>query len=118
MAKILIVDDEVLTLEMLSAFLKISGHEALEAIDTRQGWSILDYEKPEAILLDIQLPDGNGLHMCKQLREKPNFSKTPIIMISAHSPPKIKEAEQAGATDYLAKPIRLNVLQETLAKLL
>lgn len=118
MAKILVIDDEALTLEMLSTFLTISGHEALQAIDSRQGWSILDYEDPEAILLDIQLPDTNGLVMCKQLRQNPETADLPVIMISAHAPPMNNEAKEAGADDYLAKPINLQQLQSTLAKIL
>jgi DNA-binding response OmpR family regulator len=116
MAKILIIDDEALTLEMLSTFLALSGHEPLSAIDSRQGWSILDYEEPEAILLDIQLPDTNGLVMCRELRQRPETANLPIIMISAHAPPMVSEAQQAGADDYLAKPIDLKTLQSTLAR--
>jgi len=118
MAKILVVDDEPLTLEMLATFLKISGHEPLRAQDSRQGWAILGYESPQLILLDIQLPDTNGLTMCRQLRDQPETAEMPIIMISAHAPPKIKEAEEAGANNYLMKPIRLPQLQATLAEYL
>ncbi len=118
MAKILIIDDEELTLEMLATFLQLSGHHALSAIDSRQGWSILSQEDPEAILLDIQLPDKNGLVMCRELRENPDTADLPIIMISAHAPPLIEEALQAGATSYLAKPINLKTLQSALAEVL
>lgn len=118
MAKILVVDDEELTLEMLSTFLQLSGHHPLKAIDSRQGWSILAYEEPEAILLDIQLPDKNGLTMCKELRENPETADLPIIVISAHAPPLIEEAMQAGATSYLPKPINLQSLQAQLAQVL
>jgi DNA-binding response OmpR family regulator len=116
MAKILIIDDEELTVEMLSTFLRISGHEPLGALDGRQGWSILDYENPQAILLDIQLPDTNGLIMCQEIKSTPDLAHLPIIMISAHAPPKIKEAEAAGASDYLQKPINLKTLQATLER--
>ncbi|MFZ4814054.1 MAG: response regulator [Phototrophicaceae bacterium] len=116
MAKILIIDDEELTLDMLATFLQISGHEPITAIDSRQGWSKLEFEEPEAILLDIQLPDTNGLIMCRQLRDNPDMADVPIIMISAHAPPMIREAEAAGADGYLMKPINLLNLQTTLAK--
>ena len=118
MAKILVIDDEEMTLEMLGTFLEMIGHQPLKAIDSRQGWSILGYEEPDAILLDIQLPDTNGLVMCKELRDNPETADIPIVMISAHSPPLIKEAEEAGADDYLAKPIRLNTLKETIEKVI
>lgn len=118
MAKILVIDDEELTLEMLATFLELSGHEALKAIDSRQGWSMIDYEEPEAVLLDIQLPDTNGLVMCAELRKNPDTADLPIIMISAHAPPMTLEAQKAGADDYLAKPINFQALQSTLAKIL
>ncbi len=114
MAKILIIDDEELTLEMLSTFLQLSGHEPLGAIDSYQGWSVLDQELPEVILLDIQLPDKNGLTMCRELRQRPETAQLPIIMISAHAPPLIDEAMEAGATGYLAKPIDLQTLRTAL----
>jgi len=114
MAKILIIDDEQMTLDMLATFVEISGHQSLKAIDSRQGWSILDYETPEAILLDIQLPDMNGLHMCKELKQNAKTANLPVIMISAHFPPLIAEAEEAGADGYLAKPIKIQVLREKL----
>ena len=114
MAKILIIDDEQMTLDMLAIFVEMSGHESLKAIDSRQGWSILDYETPEAVLLDIQLPDTNGLLMCKELKQNEKFANLPIIMISAHFPPLIAEAEEAGADDYLAKPINIKTLRSML----
>jgi DNA-binding response OmpR family regulator len=118
MAKILVIDDEELTLEMLATFLELSGHEALSAIDSRQGWSLLAHEAPEAILLDIQLPDKNGLVMCRELRKNAETAALPIIVISAHAPPLVAEAMEAGATDYLEKPIRLPALQAKLSEVL
>lgn len=118
MAKILIIDDEQMTLDMLATFVEISGHQSLKAIDSRQGWSILDYESPEAILLDIQLPDANGLDMCRELKTNAKTAHLPIIMISAHFPPLIAEAQEVGADDYLAKPIKIQVLRSKLEEYL
>ena len=114
MAKILIVDDEPLTVEMLSTFLNLSGHQPIGALSANQTWDKLAYEEPDGVLLDIMLPDGNGLEICKQLRADSRWQNLPIIIISAHAPPMIKEADEAGATGYLAKPINLNKLQEAL----
>ena len=74
MAKILIVDDEPLTVEMLSTFLNLSGHESIGALSNSQTWDKLAYEEPDAILLDIMLPDGNGLEICRQLRANPKWA--------------------------------------------
>lgn len=116
MAKILIVDDEPLTVDMLTMFLSLGGHSAVGALTVTQAWDKLAYEEPQAILLDIMLPDGNGLEMCRELRAKPETANLPIIMISAHAPPMTAEATQAGANGYLAKPIKLDALTAMLAK--
>src|SRR5690349_24545059 len=83
MAKILVVDDEQLTCEMLSTFLKIIGHQAITALSARQTWDRLAYEEPDLVLLDIMLPDDNGLDICRKLRLNEATRTTPIIMISA-----------------------------------
>ena len=82
MAKILIVDDEHLTTEMLGTFLRIIGHESVEAFSSKQAWDKLAYESPDAILLDIMLPDVNGLDMCRQLRSNPSTSTLPSPKMS------------------------------------
>ena len=116
MAKILVVDDETLTVEMLSIFLNMVGHQPIPALSVNQARDKLAYEEPDAILLDIMLPDGNGLDLCRELRTKTSTEKVPIIMISAHTPPMIAEADKAGANGYLAKPIKLDMLKNSLMK--
>lgn len=114
MARILIVDDEYLTVEMLATFLRLIGHDATEALNARQAWDKLELERPDAVLLDIQLPDQNGLDICRELRQKPEYAALPVIVISAHAPPLIAEAKAVGATEYLAKPINLMNLKTVL----
>lgn len=114
MAKVLIVDDEHLTVEMLSVFLNMMGHESIGAYSGRQMWDKLAYEQPETILLDIMLPDANGLDLCRALRQQTQTQHTAIIMISAYSPPLTQEAEAAGANGYLTKPINLEKLSAAL----
>jgi CheY-like chemotaxis protein len=114
MAKILIVDDEPLTVEMLSTFLSLSGHQPIGALSANQTWDKLAYEEPDLVLLDIMLPDGNGLEICKKLRADGRWKNLPVIIISAHAPPMLREATEAGANGYLAKPIKLKNLQEAL----
>ena len=115
MAKILIVDDEHLTTEMLSTFLRIIGHDSEEAFSCKQARDKLAYVNPDVILLDIMLPDQNGLELCRELRHNPSTSSIPIFMISAHAPPMTREADSAGANGYLVKPINLANLKNALA---
>ena len=60
------------------------------------------------------LPDVNGLEICRQLRSNPATAALPVVMISAIKPPLTKEAEAAGASAYLAKPISLQRLKNAL----
>lgn len=117
MAKFLVVDDEPMTAEMLATFIKFIGHDADIALNCQQAWVKIDQQVPDAILLDIMLPDTNGLEMCRQLRAKPQTAQTPVVMVSAIAPPLIKEAEEAGANDYLVKPINIQGLRNMLLKI-
>jgi CheY-like chemotaxis protein len=114
MAKILIVDDEHMTIEMLATFLRIIGHQSLMASSSKQVWAKLAQEIPDGVLLDIMLPDVNGLDICRQLRQHPPTADLPIIMVSAYAPPLTKEAFEAGASAYLSKPISLQTLNKAL----
>lgn len=116
MATILIVDDEPLTNEMLATFLRIMGHDAVEAYTCDEARVRLSYTQPDAILLDIMLPDGNGVEFCRELRQVPACAQVPILMISATSPPLVEESRAAGATDYLRKPIALGHLRQLLGE--
>jgi DNA-binding response OmpR family regulator len=114
MARILIVDDEHLIVEMLSTFLRLLGHQSIDAYSCRQAKDRLAYEEPDAILLDIMLPDSSGLDLCRELRALEATATVPIIMISAHAPPMTREATEAGANAYLPKPIHLQALRGVL----
>jgi len=116
MAKILIVDDEPMTVEMLATFLRIIGHETIEALNAKHAWDQLLIHQPDAMLLDIMMPGQTGLEMCRELRKKPEYATLPVIIVSAYAPPAIAEAKAAGASDYLAKPIKLDMLKATLAR--
>lgn len=114
MGKILIVDDEHLTCRMLATFVKIIGHESAECLSSTEAWDWLAHEVPDAFLLDVMLPDVNGIEFCRQLRANPATTNVPIVMISAISPPLTREATEAGASAYLSKPISIQSLKQTL----
>lgn len=114
MKKILIIDDEYLTVEMLSTFLRIIGHDTLQALNAQQARERVAAFSPDAILLDIMLPDVNGIELCRELRAMPSTAHTPIVMISAQAPPLLKEAEAAGANGYLVKPLNIMGLRKAL----
>jgi two-component system, OmpR family, phosphate regulon response regulator OmpR len=113
MATILIVDDEPLIIEMLGTFVRLLGHEVIEATSSRQARDRLAYLNPDMVLLDIMLPDTNGIDLCRELRANPANAELPIVMVSAHAPPMIDAAMEAGASGYLTKPVNMKSLRES-----
>lgn len=103
--KILIVDDDVDSLKLIGLMLKRQGYEVTVADSGGKALQKADEERPNLIILDVMMPDMNGLDVCRQLRVNPNTAKIPIIMFTAKTliDDKVKGFE-AGADDYLTKP--------------
>lgn len=103
--KILIVDDDADSLKLIGLMLKRHGYEVVSANTGSQALARADATRPNLIILDVMMPDMNGLEVCRQLRANPNTNKIPIIMFTAKTliDDKVKGFE-AGADDYLTKP--------------
>ena len=102
--RVLIVDDEKSIRRFLRASLASHGYQVFEAQDGREGLEGLVAYHPDVVILDLGLPDGDGVEVIKQIRSR---SKTPIIILSVREdePEKIV-ALDAGADDYLSKPFQ------------
>lgn len=117
MVKILFVDDDPITLELMGQAAKLLGHQALLARSGNQALNLALVEKPSLIFLDMMMPDQNGLQVLKELRKQPETEQTPIIILSAGtSEDDAMICQLAGATDYLSKPIPLQTLMDTIHK--
>lgn len=103
--KILIVDDDIDSLKLIGLMLQRHGYEVLAANAGAQALAKADAEVPSLIILDVMMPDMNGLEVCRRLRANPKTDKIPIIMFTAKTliDDKVKGFE-AGADDYLTKP--------------
>ena len=113
MRKILVIDDEPEVCELLADFLKIHGYEALTAIRALAGLAIAEKEKPELVLLDIMMPEIDGLECLQRILK--SSPESLVIMVSGLKDEKIaKEAILRGAYDYLAKPFDLDYLKNNL----
>ena len=99
---ILIIDDELATRRLLRAVLTNQGYCLAEAVAGREGLAQAATLRPDLIILDLGLPDIDGLHVIAQLRE---WASTPIVVLSArcHEGAKVA-ALDGGADDYLTKP--------------
>ena len=116
--RILIVDDEHDFIELLQYKLAGHGYELIVANDGVHALSQARTEKPNLILLDILLPDLDGLSVCEILRRQPVTKKIPIIFMSALSGDVTKRTAMMHAEDFFTKPLDLNRLQERIAELL
>lgn len=83
MTKILIVDDDVETTTILESILKLEGYDPVSVNDSTVAIEKAGPIKPDIFLLDLMMPVLDGFKLCRQLREHPNFFRTPIIIITA-----------------------------------
>jgi DNA-binding response OmpR family regulator len=116
--RILIVDDENDFIELLQYKLAGHGYELIVANDGVHALSQARQLKPSLILLDILLPDLDGLSVCEILRRQPATKKIPIIFMSALSSEITKRTVAMHAVDFFTKPLDLNRLEKRIEELL
>jgi two-component system alkaline phosphatase synthesis response regulator PhoP len=109
--KILLVDDEPDILEIVGYNLSSGGYEVFTASDGLKGIEIAKKELPNLIILDVMMPNMDGIEACEKLRELPELSNTIITFLTARSEDYSQVAGfDAGADDYITKPIKPKVL--------
>ena len=102
MSRILIIDDELSIRRLLHVLLEGAGHEIVSAEDASHGLHALALQKPDLLILDLGLPDMDGLEALRRLRE---WTTLPVLVLSARPDPTDKvKALDLGADDYLTKP--------------
>ncbi len=106
MARILMIEDDVRLAEMVSDYLGRSGLTVARAEDGASGLAALRRQPPDLVLLDLMLPDGDGLDVFRRIRALPApASATPVIMLTAKGDPMDRVIGlEIGAEDYIAKP--------------
>jgi two-component system, NtrC family, response regulator AtoC len=110
---ILIIDDEQVILESLGMFLTEKGYKANYAVSVAEGIEKFNGFKPDAVILDIRLPDGNGLDLLKELKQR-NHEIAVIMMTAFHDMDTTIKAIKLGATEYITKPIDVDELEKAL----
>lgn len=119
MARILIVEDNEMNRDALSRHLKRRGFEVLGADTGAGGLALATTERPDLVLMDIGLPEMDGLEVTRRLKASPETRDIPIIALSAHAMHEDRDrALQAGCDDFDTKPVRLQGLLEKIESLL
>ena len=117
--KLLLIDDDARLTAMLSEYLTAAGFEVAMAGSLKAGRQLLAAGNHDLLVLDLMLPDGDGLDFCRELRAHPQTRRLPVLMLSARgeSMDRILGLE-LGADDYLAKPFEPRELQARIKALL
>jgi two-component system, OmpR family, KDP operon response regulator KdpE len=106
--RVLVIDDEPQILRALRTSLRAAGYEVTSAATAADALTAAALQPPEAVILDLILPDGNGTGVCRELRK---WTTAPVIVLSAVGEEQDKvEALDAGADDYVTKPVGLDEL--------
>ena len=107
MPTVLIVDDDADHRELLTLALRRIGHRVVTAADAAEAHRALRGGGFDAVLLDVRMPGGSGIELCRWLRADPATAGVPIMLVSADvNAERILAGMDAGADDYLTKPYR------------
>jgi len=107
----------LLNRELLCDWLEAEGHEALIAEDLAGAQQLLQSGRPDAVLLDVQLGNEDGLSLAIWMRQQPSFSGTPVIAVTAHAMvTELQRFMQSGCNAYVSKPIDFKLLNRKMAR--
>ena len=109
--RILVADDDPDLLELLRLNLEAEGHAVMVACDGTEALEMAIVSRPDLLVLDVMMPGLDGLEVTRKLRERPETSGLPIVLLTARgSNPEILEGWQSGADYYITKPFELEHL--------
>ena len=114
-ARVLVIDDDPAARELLARFLQREGYTVSGAADGQAGLTLARALRPDAILLDVEMPKMDGWSVLQALRQDPALVDTPVVMVSVRSEKGLAFA--LGATDYLTKPIDWDRLKRLMDRL-
>lgn len=118
-SRILLVEDNEFNIAAISEYLEDKGYQVSVARNGREALTMVGEAHPDLILMDIQMPEIDGLEATRRLRAMPDFMRTPIIALTALAMPGDRErCLKAGANEYMTKPVSLKGLIEAITRLL
>lgn len=105
MSRLLLIDDDTRLTDMVGGYLRQNGYEVETAASLAAGRDWLKHSQPDALLLDLMLPDGDGLDFTRELRSEARTRRLPLLMLTARGEPMDRIVGlELGADDYLPKP--------------
>lgn len=117
--RVIIVDDDRDTREMLTLALELEGFDVGQAANGLRLISAMHVDRPDVILLDVMMSWIDGFELCRAIKKNPTFHDIPVIFISARKSLEDERAGlEAGAVDYLAKPLDMGKLVARIRRIL
>ncbi len=119
MTRVLVVDDEIDTLQLLRMFLELTGYQPFTTLNSLDALTLAEVERPDCILLDVMMPGLDGFSLCKMMRAHPQTAALPIMFVTAYSPMDLEDRRlEAGADMVLMKPFGMDSLIQSIEKLM
>ena len=124
MARILVVDDDPDLVESITKILESKNHDVIQAYGGVEGLEKARSEKPDAIILDVMMPDKDGYEVCKELKADPDHRDIPILLLTAvvskisSTSYTSRQGMETEADDYVDKPVEPGELVSLVERLL
>jgi two-component system cell cycle response regulator DivK len=116
---ILVVEDNELNMKLFHDLLEVQGYRIVQTGNGTEAYGLVKKERPDLIIMDIQLPEKSGLEVTRELKADPEIAHIPVIAVTAFA---MRDDEQrireAGCDDYLAKPISVTEFLEKVKRVL
>ena len=123
-AKIMVVEDNIDEAKMIKMILEPEGYEVVTALNGKEAKEKMKKEKPDLVLLDVMMPEMDGFTFCSWVRSNKDYKDLPVILLTGVAE-RIRDSKyplngvlRADADDYLEKPLKPEVLLDTIARLL
>lgn len=113
--RVLVVDDEISTLDLLREYLRLNDYEVITTLNSTDALLLAELERPDCVLLDIMMPVLDGFTLCKLMRLHPATANLPILFVTAYPSLDLEERRiECGADHVLLKPFPLRELNEAI----
>jgi CheY-like chemotaxis protein len=112
---VVIVEDEPDTAEMFIEMMRLAGYQVYNSYAGAPAIALIANKKPDAVILDIMMPDLSGLEVMKFMQRDPSLAEIPVVVVSAKTlPTDIQAGLRAGAVNYLTKPVTFSDLKQAI----
>ncbi len=116
---ILVVDDSVSVRQVVGMALRGAGYTVVEASDGKDALAKLDGQKFNLVISDVNMPNMDGISFLKEMKQKPNYKFTPVIMLTTEgADEKKREGQAAGAKAWIVKPFRPEQMLQAVSMLI